>query len=132
MMAGEQGEAAFAAAAGGAVRPVVGLVVRGEDLPAAGLRQRHLDALAGAVLAGVGHRRQTRPRRGSVQRGDNRGVFSHQPVGARNSARLLTCCFRRRKPGMIPPVALGLIYQTLTTLLGWLVLRARLWRRSWG
>jgi hypothetical protein len=52
--AGEQGEAAFAEAAGRAQQGVVGLVVRGEDLPVGGLLDRGLDALAGAVVAGVG------------------------------------------------------------------------------
>ena len=52
--AGEQGEAAFAEAAGRAQQGVVGLVVRGEDLPVGGLLDRCLDALAGAVVAGVG------------------------------------------------------------------------------
>ena len=52
--AGEQREAAFAEAAGGPVEGVVGLVVGGEDLPAGGLLDRCLDALACAVVAGVG------------------------------------------------------------------------------
>ena len=41
--AGEQREAAFAEAAGGAVQGVVGLGVGGEDLPVSGLFDRHLD-----------------------------------------------------------------------------------------
>jgi transposase len=43
---GEQREAAFTAAAGGAVQGVIGLVVRGEDLPVGGLLDRCFDALA--------------------------------------------------------------------------------------
>ena len=52
--AGEQGEATFAEAAGRAQQGVVGLVVRGEALPSSGLLDRRLDALASAVIAGVG------------------------------------------------------------------------------
>ena len=49
--AGEQGESAFAAAAGRAQQRVVGLVVRGEDLAAGGLLDRRLDSVTGAVVA---------------------------------------------------------------------------------
>lgn len=52
--AGEQGEAAFAQASCRAQQGVVGLVVRGECLSVAGLLDRGVDALAGAVVAGVG------------------------------------------------------------------------------
>ena len=69
--AGEQREAAFAEAAGGPVEGVVGLVVGGEDLPAGGLLDRCLDALACAVVAGVGQCGQVESGGGSVQRADD-------------------------------------------------------------
>jgi hypothetical protein len=64
--AGEQGEAAFSAAAGGPVG-VVGLVVRGQGLSAAGLADRGADALGGAVVAAVGQGGQLELRGGPVQ-----------------------------------------------------------------
>ncbi len=66
--AGEQGEAAFAEAAGRAQQGVVGLVVQGEDLPVGGLLDRCLDALACAVVAGVGQCGQVESGGGPVQR----------------------------------------------------------------
>ena len=78
--AGEQGEAAFPAAAGGPVQDVVGLVVRSEDLAAGGLLDRCLDALACAVVAGVGQCGQVESGGGPVQRADDAGVAGNGQV----------------------------------------------------
>ena len=70
--AGEQGEATFAEAAGRAQQGVVGLVVRGEALPS-GLLDRRLDALASAVIAGVGQG-------GQIELGGSRFSVAMTPV----------------------------------------------------
>jgi hypothetical protein len=52
--AGEQGEAALAEGAGGAVQPVVALMVDGQNVAVGRLLDRGVDAVAGAVVAPVG------------------------------------------------------------------------------
>ena len=78
--AGEQCEAAFAEAAGGPVQGVVGLVVRAEALPVGGPFDRRLDALACAVVAGIGQGRQVELGGSPVQRADDPGVTGYGQV----------------------------------------------------